>query len=219
MSYNNGPLTILAGAPLAAKILVKMVAGEAVPNTVDGEPIGVNDYAVADTENAEVSTLNVAGTLEIKASGAISINADVYAAADGEISVLPTDGGTYTKVGVAMEAATADGDIIEVLPTPSGAQVEVTTALTTTAPAIVPGTSNTIDSTGNAVDATLADDTVIGRLTNIVMSEASNSSTVTIAHHVTSDPEVATFDAVDEVLVLMWTGTEYATIHATATFV
>ena len=219
MSYNNGPLTLLAGAALAAKILVKMVAGEAVPNTVDGAPIGVNDYAVADTENAEVSTLNAGGTREIKAAGAIGINADVYAAADGEISVLPTDGGTYTKVGVAMEAATADGDIIEVIPIPGGALVEVTTALTTTAPAIVPGTSNTIDSTSNAVDATLADDTVIGRLTTIVMSEASNSSTVSIAHHVTSDPEVATFDAVDEVLVLMWTGTEYATIHATATFV
>lgn len=117
MSYNNGPLTLLAGAALAAKILVKMVAGEAVPNTVDGVPIGVNDYAVADTENAEVSTLNVGGTLEIKASEAIAVSADVYAAADGEISALPAGAGDYVKVGVAMEAALADGDIIEVLPT------------------------------------------------------------------------------------------------------
>jgi hypothetical protein len=65
----------------------------------------------------------------------------------------------------------------------------------------------------------LADAPVPGRLTTIVMQEATASSTVSIAHHVTSDPEVATFDAVDETLVLIWTGTEYATIYATATFV
>jgi hypothetical protein len=51
------------------------------------------------------------------------------------------------------------------------------------------------------------------------MTDASNSSTLTIASHETADAEVATFDAVDEYLVLEWSGTEYVTIKATATFV
>lgn len=116
MSYNDAPLTILAGAALAAKILVKLSGGEALVNTASDIPVGVNDYAVADAENASVKTLNSSGTLEMVASGAITINADVYADADGKVSALPGDAGTYYKVGVAVEAATADGDIIEVLP-------------------------------------------------------------------------------------------------------
>ena len=118
-----------------------------------------------------------------------------------------------------MEAATADGDIIEIMPYEFGKEVSVDTTVTIAAPVIVPGSVTLIDSGTQAVDGTLADDTVIGRETYIVMTEASNSSTVSIEHHVTSDPEVATFDAVDETLTLKWNGTEYETIHASATFV
>ena len=35
--------------------------------------------------------------------------------------------------------------------------------------------------------------------------------------HETSDPEVFTFDAVNELLVLVWAGFEWATLKATAT--
>ena len=74
-----------------------------------------------------------------------------------------------------------------------------------------------LNSASNKVDSTLASGVSIGDLKTIVMTEASNSSTVTVALHVTSDPEVFTFDAVDETLVLVWTGTEWATVYATAT--
>ena len=71
----------------------------------------------------------------------------------------------------------------------------------------------------NQIDATLADGVEIGTIKTIVLEEATNQPhTVTIASHVTEDNEVATFDAVDETLVLMWTGTEWVTIYATATF-
>lgn len=221
MSFVKSPITLITGAALVAKRLVKLSSGEAVYNTATAtdQPIGVCDYAVADGYEASIQTLSEDGTLEMTASGAISLDADVYAAADGKIQALPSTGGTYRKIGIAMEAATADGDIIEVLPYDKATTESVATALTTVAPAIVPGTVNTIDSNANAVDATLADDTVIGRQTKIVMTEASNSSTVTIASHETSDPEVATFNAVDEYLVLEWSGTEYVTIFTTATFV
>lgn len=77
----------------------------------------------------------------------------------------------------------------------------------------------TIDSSAAAVTGTLGDGDRIGRLKTIVMTNADNSSTVSITNHVTSDPEVATFDAIDETLLLLWTGTEWATVHASATFV
>lgn len=221
MSFVKSPITLITGAALAAKRLVKLSSGEVVYNTATAtdQPIGVCDYAVADGYEASIMTLSEDGTIEMTAAGAISLDADVYAAADGKIQALPATGGAYRKIGIAMEAATADDDIIEVLPYDRATTESVATALTAVAPVIVPGSVNTIDSTSNAVDATLADDTVIGRETIIVMAEASNSSTVTIANHETSDPEVATFDAVDEALVLKWTGTEYVTIFATATFV
>ena len=76
-----------------------------------------------------------------------------------------------------------------------------------------------IDSSGGAVTATLGSGDFIGQSKTIVMTDASNSSTVSISLHQTSDPEVATFDAVDETGVFMWTGTEWVTIFATCTFV
>jgi len=76
-----------------------------------------------------------------------------------------------------------------------------------------------INSNGGAVTATLADGFFIGQQIVFVMTDSSTSSTLTIAHHLTSDPEVATFNAVDETGVFMWTGTEWVTIYATCTFV
>ena len=76
-----------------------------------------------------------------------------------------------------------------------------------------------LDSSSNKVDSTLADGSRVGDIKVIVMTEASNASTVTIAHHQTEDSEVATFNAVDETGVFMWIGTEWITIFATCTFV
>lgn len=76
-----------------------------------------------------------------------------------------------------------------------------------------------LDSTSNKVDSTLGSGIHVGDIKTIVMIEASNSSTVSITNHQTSDPEVATFNAVDETGVFMWTGTEWITIFATCTFV
>ena len=98
-------------------------------------------------------------------------------------------------------------------------EAAATEAVTTSAPALAVSGSSTIDSTANAVDATLAAGQYIGQIKTIVMTEASNSSTVSIANHQTADPEVATFNAVDETGVFMWTGTEWVTIFATCTFV
>jgi hypothetical protein len=75
-----------------------------------------------------------------------------------------------------------------------------------------------LDSTSNKLDSTQPNGTTIGQTKTIVMSEASNASDVSITKHQTSDPEVCTFNAVDETGVFMWTGTEWITIFATCTF-
>ena len=75
-----------------------------------------------------------------------------------------------------------------------------------------------LDSSGGAISATLGSGTFIGQIKTIVMTNASNASTVSVANHETSDPEVGTFDAVDETWVLIWTGTEWATLKATCEF-
>jgi hypothetical protein len=68
-------------------------------------------------------------------------------------------------------------------------------------------------------EATLADGLYVGQRKFFVMSEATATVTLSIANHVTSAPEVATFNALDEVLELQWLGAKWETVFATATFV
>ena len=221
MSEIKSPITLLTGAIVATKRLLQLSTGTVIHNVAaaTSDPIGTSEYAGASGDKIAIRTLSEDGTLEITAAGAISLDADVYAAAAGKVQALPATGGIYKKIGIAMEAATADGDIIEIMPYEFGKEVSVDTTVTALAPVIVPGSVTIIDSNANAVDGTLADDTVIGRETYLVMTDASNSSTISIAHHVTSDPEVATFNATDEVGIFRWNGTEYDTMYATCTFV
>jgi hypothetical protein len=55
---------------------------------------------------------NAEGTKKMVANGAITLGVDVFAAASGKISATPSG----FHLGMALEAATADGDVIEVLP-------------------------------------------------------------------------------------------------------
>ena len=74
--------------------------------------------------------------------------------------------------------------------------------------------NDTTDETG-----TLGSGEYTGQIKTIVMAvDGGDDWIVTITNHETSDPEVATFDAVDEYLTLVWTGTEWATIANTCTF-
>jgi len=75
-----------------------------------------------------------------------------------------------------------------------------------------------LDSSAGAITGTLPDGTKIGQRKTIVMTDATASSTVSVTHHETSDPEVGTFDAVDEFWILEWMGTKWVTIKATCSF-
>lgn len=69
-----------------------------------------------------------------------------------------------------------------------------------------------LDSSGGAITGTLADGVVIGGKKTIIMTDATTSSTISVAHHITSDPEVFTFAQVGDSLVLMWNGTDWMTV-------
>jgi hypothetical protein len=69
-----------------------------------------------------------------------------------------------------------------------------------------------LDSASAATNMTLADGEQIGQRKTFVMKDATNSSTVSVTKHVTSDPEVFTFAQVGDALELIWDGAEWATL-------
>lgn len=77
--------------------------------------IGVATRATfAAGEWVDVALNTKPGTTKMIASEALAAGATVYSEADGKVQ--DTAQATAFQVGVAMEAATADGDIIEVMP-------------------------------------------------------------------------------------------------------
>jgi hypothetical protein len=81
----------------------------------DNDVFGVTQTSTgAAGDSVSVLHLNCVASFKITASGAISKNAKVYTGADGKATATAT---SLTYVGKAREAATADGDIIQVLRT------------------------------------------------------------------------------------------------------
>ncbi|MBL4700446.1 MAG: DUF2190 family protein [Phycisphaeraceae bacterium] len=113
-AYNDSGLkTFTAGAAIAQHSLVKLAAGVLTVAGVGDRPIGTLEEASGAADQPRtVRLFNCPGTRKMIASGAITLHAVVYLDAAGKITA--TVGGDI--VGMALGAATADGDIIEVLP-------------------------------------------------------------------------------------------------------
>ncbi len=135
MGKTTNPITFIANVELAQKLRVAITSGttSSPPNVgiagVGDAGIGINDVLTAITKLCVVEPLNKSGTLEMVANGVIAEGADVYPAAAGKISATSAGG----KLGVALEAATADDDIIEVLVYPDPIQVTGTAGTTSIA--------------------------------------------------------------------------------------
>jgi hypothetical protein len=111
---DGNAITRDAGEALQPYRLVKLSSGEAVYADSGDTPIGATCETVPDGKQTKIVLLNKQGTIQLEAAGAISANATVYCKDNGEIDDV--DAGSDVAVGIALEAATADGDIIEVLP-------------------------------------------------------------------------------------------------------
>jgi len=116
--YNEDILTFKAGEDLAAHRRVKIenatstTPPEVVYADAGEQAIGVTERAVDDGDYVAVKLEGCGGSREVEAADTFSIGATLYAANDGKVS----DSSNGTAIGIAKEACTAAGDIVEVLP-------------------------------------------------------------------------------------------------------
>ena len=115
MTWTQFP-TFTAGEALLPKRRVKIESGTATtpPEVVYADAgeqhIGItgND-STADGSAVSINPINATGTYEGTAADSFAIGATLYGAVDGKIS----DTSSGSAIGIALEAATADGDVIE----------------------------------------------------------------------------------------------------------
>lgn len=190
----------------ASGVISAAAATGTVTNTIGDNIYYTSDYGDMSSVITAVGAVNSTVYLDSNIDGAgDTIPSTVY--------VIPMRGGQFTGTG----ALTINGPVKKVSFEIYASTLTVTgtfgaESLTTAAPAATVFGVSLIDSTSNAVDTTLGSAFAYGDIKTFIMTEASNSSTVSVTNHETSDPEVITFAAVDDTAVLMWTGTEWITI-------
>lgn len=113
MQYVDTPTKSFdAGAARGEYRRVYLNAGVLTVATASELAIGVQrDESFAATDPVAVILKSKQGTIPMVANGAISAGASVYAAAAGKVASSGS-----IREGIALEAATADGNVIEVLP-------------------------------------------------------------------------------------------------------
>jgi len=100
---------------LNAYTLVKVSTGDAITACDETEqPVGVLHQAAAQGDEVLVALLSKVGTVRIKTAGAITRGTRVYGVDDG--LVADAVGSSRVCIGIALEAATAAGDVVEVMP-------------------------------------------------------------------------------------------------------
>jgi hypothetical protein len=100
-----------AAGAIGQHLRVKTTGALVVATATDTE-LGTMEFPCVAAGPATVRLRTAAGTCKMVASAAITAGVTVYAAAGGKIAASGT-----IVVGTALEAATADGDVIEVLRT------------------------------------------------------------------------------------------------------
>ncbi len=122
------PASILERTAEAALTLAHTVvkqgaaAGEANVCGAADRPLGVVAGTAAQDEAVDVQVLN-GQPVSMVAGEAVAIGEGCYTAASGKVQNKPSGAGTYYCVGTALEAASADGDVITVLGQPPSVYV------------------------------------------------------------------------------------------------
>ncbi len=103
--------TLTAGAAIAQHLRVVLSSGVLAAAGASSKMLGTMEIAsLAASDVVPVRLRTAQGTRKMVASEAITAGNNVYAAASGKVAA---DGSVVE--GVALEAATADGDVIEVM--------------------------------------------------------------------------------------------------------
>ena len=118
-TVKNNTRTFVAGEALDAYMLVDIESDGSVTKASEtsvGTQIG---YTIASTASGEAATISLVvggGTSYAIADGAVAIGQVIYSAAGGKVSAT---GVGAQRIGLAVSAATADGDVIEVIAYPN----------------------------------------------------------------------------------------------------
>ena len=105
MAYRNeGPFTLTSGEALVADRLVLLSSSTAKYADGGEEPVGITTAAVATATPVACECLN-GSVRKVTASKAISAGAAIYVTTDGKVS----DAAVGKQIGIALQAATADG--------------------------------------------------------------------------------------------------------------
>jgi len=118
--YNESPISRTAGEAIAVglRVYLKASDGKVWIAGLNEEHMGyAKDEALAADERLLISLRSHSGTIPMVAAGAIAIGDLVYPAASGMVD----DSGAGAPIGIALQAASGSGSIIEVAPfnTPS----------------------------------------------------------------------------------------------------
>ena len=106
-------LTFPNNAALARGTRVKLSSGYLAAAGINEDCIGVmEDATLAGDSVGAVRPISGKDSLWMIANGAVSQYAEVYEAADGKVSATVSG----VRIGIAMEASTTDGDVVEILP-------------------------------------------------------------------------------------------------------
>ena len=109
----NSGKALKASEALAIYTIVSLASDNQAKAYDGGEmPFGVTQAAVEADGHVAVKLFNDSGTFKVTVNGAVAKNQVIYPASGGKASGVPLG----SAIGIAMEAASGDGSIIEVLP-------------------------------------------------------------------------------------------------------
>lgn len=112
MITNTGSISLPANSALAPFLRVKLSGGKLVVAGATDKEIGILEQrALAANEVVPVVPIFAAGVVQMVAAGPITQYATVYGAASGKID----DTSNENLIGIALDAATADGDYVRVI--------------------------------------------------------------------------------------------------------
>lgn len=111
---NTGTRRFVSGATLAAHTRVKLSSGVLVAAGATDVALGTTTRPSVAGDGVTVRLRTDVGTVEMIAGAAVALGAEVNAIAAGKVD--DNAAASSVKIGTALSAATADGDVIEVLP-------------------------------------------------------------------------------------------------------
>jgi hypothetical protein len=227
-SRSNDPITGVTAEAIEAFRRVKISAGGrtlAYADAADGANYaGTSEAYAASGDHLAVKMAGQNGTHKCVAAGVITALALLYAADDGKVSATANG----KPIGYAIEAAGADGDIIEsVLFTTTAAAALVCTNITAAGASDAPTVVTLAQLRGGIITQSYAGASFIelatpstadkGMCVELIKLGAAGALTISTAgaELVAGGATLATINAVNEGVVLYWSGTAWSVIKST----